>query len=96
MRHRLRRNLFLHLHAQHGLANLEGLPLGHVDLGDFAGVGAGNFHHGLVGFEFDNAVIGGNHVALAHQHADHVATGDVFAQFGKLEVHVHGSLISRG
>ena len=60
-----------------------------MDLGDLAGVGARDFHHRLVGLQFDHAVVGRDHVALADQHVDHVAAGDVFAEFGQFEFHSH-------
>ena len=45
----------------------------------------------LVGFQLDDAVVGRDHVALLDQHVHHVATMDILAEFGKLEVDVHDS-----
>ena len=75
--HRFRLSSFLRLgfHLQHSLANLDVLPLGHLNLGDLAGVGTRDFQDRLVGLQFDDAVVGGDHVPFADQHADHIAAG---------------------
>ena len=75
---------------QQRLADLDGLPLGDVDFGDLARVRAGEFNHGLFGFQLDDGIIGGDHLALAHQDANHVGAGDIFAKFGELEFDFHG------
>ena len=89
---RLFRGFRFRLDRQQGLPDFDRLPLGHVDLDDLAGLRAGNLDHRLVGLDLDDAVIAGDYVPLAHQHADDVAAFDVLAQFGECEFDVHGLL----
>ena len=76
---------FLGLYSQQGLADVDGLTLVDVDLGYFAGMGAGDLDNRLVGLQFDHAVVGADRVALADQHLDDITVFDVFTQFGQFE-----------
>ena len=64
------------------IARLNRIAGAHVDFHDLARLGAGDFHDGLVGFEFDDALIALDLVALADEQFDDVAAFDVFTQLG--------------
>ena len=94
---RARFHLGFGLQREQRLAHVDRITLLHMDFGDRAGVRAGEFDNRLFGFEFDDALVGGDLLALMDQDVDDVGGGDVFAKFGKLKVDVHGSgLISGG
>ena len=52
-------------------------------------MGARDLDDRLIGFQFDDAVVGRDRVALLDQHVHDVAAMDILAEFGKLEIDVH-------
>ncbi len=71
------------------LADLHRIALFYKQLGDAAGIWARNLDNRLVGFQLDDAIVGRDHAAFLDEHVHHVATMDILAKFGKLEVDVH-------
>ncbi len=78
---------------EHDLADFDRVAFLDEQLAHAAGVRAGNLDDRLVGLQLEDAVVGGDLVALVDQHAHHVAAMDVLAEFGKLEVDVHARLL---
>ncbi len=56
-----------------------------MNLSDFAGQIRGDRNHGLVGFNFDDILLGFNNIALIHEHRYNVGRLDVLTQFRKFE-----------
>ena len=73
------------LHHQHRLARLYFVAGFDPHFRDPAGHRRRHFQRRLVGLEFQHRLIGGEHVAGLHHHAEHVARGYAIAQVGENE-----------
>lgn len=60
-----------------------------LEFDDLAGVRAGDFDDRLFRFQFDDALVGGDFLALVDEDVDDIAAGDVFTQLGKFEFGNH-------
>ena len=74
------------LDHQHRLARLHLVAGLDPHFLDPAGHGRRHFERRLVGFELQHRLIGGEHVAGLHHHAEHVARGHTIAQVGENEL----------
>ncbi len=83
------------LDRQDHVALGDGVALGHLDLGDLAGMGRGNLHRRLVGFQLDQRVFLLDRVADRDQHGDHRHVGEI-ADIGNFHIRHRQDLTASG
>ena len=75
-------------------ADFDRVAFADEDLGDLAGLRAGDRHRGLVGLDFEQILIRFDDVAFADKDRQHVAGFDIFAEVGKLDLSGHSYELS--